>query len=71
VLPAERRADRLRRLEERGFQAHAATYLLVNAMLVGIWAAAGAGSFWPIWPTLGWGLAFFLHGWFTYGRARD
>jgi hypothetical protein len=58
-------------MEEKGFQAHAATYVLVNLMLVGIWAAAGAGYFWPIWPLLGWGLAFGLHGWFTYGRPRD
>lgn len=31
-------------------------YLAVNAMLVVIWAATGAGYFWPIWPILGWGI---------------
>ena len=25
-------------------------------MLIVIWAATGAGYFWPIWPILGWGL---------------
>ena len=31
-------------------------FLLVNLMLIAIWAATGAGYFWPIWPILGWGL---------------
>ena len=25
-------------------------------MLIVIWAATGAGYFWPIWPLLGWGI---------------
>src|SRR3954451_2901948 len=31
-------------------------YLAVNLVLIAIWAATGAGYFWPIWPLLGWGL---------------
>ena len=31
-------------------------YVAVNLMLIVIWAATGAGYFWPIWPLLGWGL---------------
>ena len=31
-------------------------FLLVNTMLLVIWAATGAGYFWPIWPLLGWGI---------------
>ena len=31
-------------------------FVLVNLMLIVIWAATGAGYFWPIWPLLGWGL---------------
>ena len=31
-------------------------YLAVNLMLIVIWAATGAGYFWPIWPLLGWGV---------------
>jgi eukaryotic-like serine/threonine-protein kinase len=34
----------------------------VNVMLVGIWAASGAGYFWPIWPILGWGIGVGSHG---------
>ncbi|MGI8806150.1 MAG: DUF1707 domain-containing protein [Thermoleophilaceae bacterium] len=31
-------------------------FVLVNILLVAIWAASGAGYFWPIWPLLGWGI---------------
>lgn len=31
-------------------------FVLVNALLIAIWAASGAGYFWPMWPLMGWGL---------------
>jgi Domain of unknown function (DUF1707)/2TM domain len=31
-------------------------FILVNALLVVVWAATGAGYFWPAWPILGWGI---------------
>jgi hypothetical protein len=37
-------------------------FVAVNALLVAVWAATGAGYFWPIWPLLGWGLALLPHG---------
>src|SRR4051794_34444146 len=30
--------------------AHVGAYAIVNAGLTAIWAAAGVGYFWPIWP---------------------
>ena len=36
--------------------AQALSYILVMAMLVGIWAMTGMGHFWPIWPAMGWGI---------------
>ena len=33
-----------------------AAFLAVNLVLIVIWAATGAGYFWPIWPLLGWGI---------------
>jgi eukaryotic-like serine/threonine-protein kinase len=36
-------------------------YLLVNVLLIGVWAASGAGYFWPIWPILGWGIGVAAH----------
>lgn len=53
----------------RGFVAHAQVYVLVNALLIGIWAASGFGSFWPIWPILGWGLGVGLHAAGTYSSS--
>ena len=43
------------------------TYLAVMALLVAIWALAGAGYFWPVWPAVGWGF-FILTG--PKGRGR-
>ena len=33
-------------------------YVATMVLLVAIWALTGAGYFWPIWPMLGWGIAF-------------
>lgn len=35
---------------------HLAPFVAVNLVLIVVWAASGAGYFWPIWPMLGWGL---------------
>ncbi|MBV8692623.1 MAG: 2TM domain-containing protein [Actinobacteria bacterium] len=51
-------------------RAHAATYVLVNLFLIGVWAATGAHYFWPIWPIMGWGLALAIQGMATYGLRR-
>lgn len=40
---------------------HATVYVLVNLLLVGIWAAGGGGYFWPVWPILGWGIGLAGH----------
>jgi hypothetical protein len=57
----------LERIEKkREFHAHLLAYVLVNAMLVGIWAVTGAGFFWPVFPLLGWGIGIGFHAWDTY-----
>jgi hypothetical protein len=55
-----RRPERAARARE-GLRAHATSFLLVNLLLIGIWAASGAGYFWPIWPLLGWGIGLASH----------
>jgi class 3 adenylate cyclase len=47
---------------ETGFRIHLTVYIVVNVMLIGIWAASGGGYFWPIWPMLGWGIGVGSHG---------
>src|SRR3954453_15365042 len=46
---------------EASVRIHLTIYLIVNALLIGIWAATGGGYFWPIWPILGWGIGLGCH----------
>ena len=62
--------ERFRGGMEKAFQAHASIFVLVNLFLIAIWAAAGFGYFWPIWPILGWGLGVGIHAWATYNLRR-
>ena len=52
------RTQARKRLEaKRNFKTHVFIYLLVNAVLVGVWAIATRDAlFWPIFPILGWGI---------------
>src|SRR4051794_1904530 len=62
-LPAAARPSRRRRGGlETSWRIHFTVYVLVNLMLIGIWAASGGGYFWPIWPMLGWGIGVGAHG---------
>jgi hypothetical protein len=44
-----------------GWRTHLVSYLAVIAGLWLIWALAGSGYPWPIWPMLGWGLGLLGH----------
>lgn len=56
-----------RRVAETMFSAHAAVYVLVNALCLFIWAATGFGYFWPVWVFGPWGFALAIHAWATWG----
>jgi signal transduction histidine kinase len=43
--------------------------VLVSLFLIGVWAASGGGSFWPVWPIAGLGLALGL--WYVARGARN
>lgn len=59
----ERRRAAVGRLKaKRDFRNHVAIYVIVNAMLIFIWALSGAGYFWPIWAILGWGVGLAFNG---------
>jgi class 3 adenylate cyclase len=53
----------------RSFKTHLAAYLLVNLLLIGVWAASGGGYFWPIWSILGWGIGVAMHAAPLFGRG--
>ena len=56
--------------KKRDFRSHLFAYVVINALLVGIWAFTGADFFWPIFPILGWGIGIAFNAWDVYGR-RD
>lgn len=58
MTPSPGRRERVPEADElmADFRGHLTTYLLVQLLLVGIWATTGGSFFWPIFPALGWGL---------------
>ena len=60
----------LGRLKKKSdFKAHVIVYVLVNALLVTIWAMTGAHFFWPIFPIVGWGIGVLMNAWDVYRKA--
>ncbi len=63
----ERRTAAIKRLKDkRDFRNHVAAYVIVNSMLVVIWALSSGGYFWPIWPIVGWGIGLAFNAWAVY-----
>ena len=57
--------------EKKGFYVHLTVYVLVNALLVIIWAFPGGGGYpWFLWPMGGWGIGILAHflGVFLFSR---
>lgn len=59
---------RIRLMKRRKFRGDAVAYVVINAFLVGIWAVAGFGYFWPGWVLAGWGVLLLLDGWDAFYR---
>lgn len=59
--PPARHVTRGGRALRASLRIHATIFVLVNLMLVAIWALAGGGEFWPIWSLLGWGVGLGSH----------
>jgi len=58
----ERAIKRLKK--RRDFYAHLLVYVLVNAMLVIIWATTTPGGFfWPAFPMAAWGIGVGMNAW--------
>lgn len=60
---ARRRVEKKHKLRAAG-----AAYVVINAFLIGAWAAAGFGYFWPGWVLAGWGVLLLLDAWNLYYR---
>jgi hypothetical protein len=61
---------RIRLMKMRKFKGDAVAYAVVNLFLVGIWAVAGFGYFWPGWVLAGWGVLLLLQGWDVFYRQE-
>ena len=62
----------IRRLKKRSdFHGHLLMYVLVNSMLIGIWAVSSPHAFfWPVFPLMGWGIGVIANAWDVY-RPED
>ena len=64
-----------RRVEEKkGFFIHFSVYILVNILLVIIWAfPSGGGNPWFLWPLGGWGIGLLFHflGVFVFSKKSN
>jgi phosphate/sulfate permease len=47
--------------EKKGFYSHLAVYIVVNVVLVLIWAFTSRGYPWFVWPLGGWGIGLIFH----------
>jgi hypothetical protein len=53
---------------KRKFRADLVAYVVINAFLIGVWAASGMGYFWPGWVLAGWGVLLALDTWNAFYR---
>lgn len=63
----EQAIDSLKR--KQAFRNSLISYVLVNAVLVVIWAVSGSGYFWPVWVIGGWGIGLAFQAYHAYGRS--
>jgi DUF1707 SHOCT-like domain/2TM domain len=64
-LPAPPRIHRSR--VHVWLRVHVRLYAIVNGGMTAIWAAAGFGDFWPVWPMIGWGMVLASHACCAWG----
>ena len=55
---------------KQAFRTQIVMYVLVNALLVVIWAVTDAGFFWPIFPIVGWGIGLGAQAYGIYGQKQ-
>ena len=57
--------------KRRDFYGHLLLCVLVNALLVVIWAITDLhGFFWPVFPIVGWGIFVLMNAWDSAGGGR-
>ena len=59
----ERDEARKRLQNKRDLTRHAVTFIVINSLVVVIWATSGRGYFWPGWLIGCWGFGLLMHTW--------
>ncbi|MBL7729707.1 MAG: 2TM domain-containing protein [Chitinophagaceae bacterium] len=59
-----------------GFKREFVTYVVINAFLWILWLLTGAAKYktgipWPVWPTLGWGIAIVIRYFEAYRFPKE
>ncbi|NND94624.1 MAG: 2TM domain-containing protein [Flavobacteriales bacterium] len=54
--------------EEKGFYVHAITFAVVISIFWLINYLSQPEYWWAIWPTIGWGIGLFFHGFGVFGK---
>jgi 2TM domain len=49
--------------KKRDFWAHVLVYVMVNSLIVTIWALTSRGFFWPVFPMAGWAIGVVMNAW--------
>ena len=52
---------------KRALRTQIGMWVIISALLIGIWAVAGAGFFWPVFPIGGWAIGLVVQSWNIYG----
>ena len=64
----DREQARKRVEKKHKFHGDVVAYVIINVLLIGIWALSGAGYFWPGWVLAVWGVLLLLDAWNLYFR---
>ena len=63
------REQAIERLKKRqDFRGHVLVFLLINALVWGVWALTGSKFPWPVFITGGWGVGLVMNAWEVYWR---
>jgi hypothetical protein len=64
------RKQAISRLKKKdAFRKTVLAYILVNLLLIGIWALGDQGYFWPVWVIGGWGIGLAFQAYDAYGHS--
>jgi hypothetical protein len=66
----DRRIAALRLKRRRDFFWHLVTYLVINGLLVFVWAIGPRATFWPMWLMVFWGIGLAFHAYYAFGRQE-